>query len=48
MSKIKYFILQHIFPGFYATYANKIIAKNYDKLEIPHNVTTDFRLNVTT
>lgn len=30
MSKIKYFILQHIFPGFYATYANKIIAKNYD------------------
>lgn len=31
MSKIKYFILQHIFPGFYATYANKIVAKNYDK-----------------
>ncbi|WP_264511016.1 hypothetical protein [Flavobacterium sp. N1719] len=31
MSNIKYFILQHIFPGFYATYANKIIAKNYDK-----------------
>lgn len=31
MSKIKYFILQHIFPGFYATYANKIVAKNYEK-----------------
>lgn len=31
MSKINYFILQHIFPGFYATYANKIVAENYDK-----------------
>ena len=31
MSKIKYFILRHIFPGFYATYANKIVAENYDK-----------------
>lgn len=31
MSKIKYFILQHIFPGFYASYANNIVAKNYDK-----------------
>ena len=38
MSKIKYFILQHIFPGFYATYANKIIAKNYDK---QHNFDVD-------
>lgn len=31
MSKIKYFILQHIFPGFYASYANNIVAKNYEK-----------------
>jgi len=31
MSNIKYFILQHIFPGFYATYANNIVAKNYEK-----------------
>jgi len=31
MAKIKYFILQHIFPGFYATYANNIVAKIYDK-----------------
>jgi len=31
MSNIKYFILQHIFPGFYASYANKIVTKNYDK-----------------
>lgn len=31
MSNIKYFILQHIFPGFYAAYANKIVTKNYDK-----------------
>ncbi len=31
MSKIRYFILQHIFPGFYATYANNIVTKNYDK-----------------
>jgi hypothetical protein len=38
MSKIKYFILQHIFPGFYATYANKIVAKNYDK---QHNFDVD-------
>jgi len=28
MSKIKYFILQHIFPGFYAAYANGIVSKN--------------------
>jgi hypothetical protein len=28
---MKNFILQHIFPGFYATYANKIVAKIYDK-----------------
>jgi len=38
MSKIKYFILQHIFPGFYATYANKIVAENYDK---QHNFDVD-------
>lgn len=38
MSNIKYFILQHIFPGFYATYANKIIAENYDK---QHNFDVD-------
>lgn len=31
MSKIKYFILQHIFPGLYASYANSIVAKNYNK-----------------
>lgn len=31
MSKIKYFILQHIFPGFYASYTNSIVSKNYDK-----------------
>ncbi len=31
MSNIKDFVLQHIFPGFYATHANKIVAKNYDK-----------------
>lgn len=31
MSKIKCFILQHIFPGLYASYANNIVAKNYDK-----------------
>ncbi len=31
MTKIQYFILQHIFPGFYASYANNIVAKNYDK-----------------
>jgi len=31
MSKIKYFIFQHIFPGFYATYVNTIVSKNYDK-----------------
>lgn len=38
MSNIKYFILQHIFPGFYATYANKIIAENYNK---QHNFEVD-------
>ncbi len=38
MYNIIYFILQHIFPGFYATYANKIIAKNYDK---QHNFDVD-------
>lgn len=38
MSNIKYFILQHIFPGFYATYANKIVAKNYNK---QHNFDVD-------
>ncbi len=32
MSKIKYFILQHIFSGFYATYvSNSIISKKYDQ-----------------
>nr|WP_322626475.1 hypothetical protein [uncultured Flavobacterium sp.] len=31
MSEVKYFILQHIFPGLYAAYANKIVANNYDK-----------------
>ena len=31
MIKIKNFILQHVFPGFYASYANNIVAKNYDK-----------------
>lgn len=31
MSNTKYFILQHIFPGFYASFANKIIAVNYNK-----------------
>lgn len=30
MSKIKYFILQHIFPGFYAAYANGIVSKNQE------------------
>lgn len=30
MPKLKYFFLQHIFPGFYASYANNIIAKKYD------------------
>ncbi|MCP9751074.1 hypothetical protein EGI32_08825 [Ferruginibacter sp. HRS2-29] len=38
MYNIKYFILQHIFPGFYATHANKIVAKNYDK---QHNFDVD-------
>lgn len=33
MSKLKYFILQHIFPGFYATYANSTVAENYKKQE---------------
>lgn len=31
MASIKYFLLQHVFPGYYATYANKIVAANYDK-----------------
>lgn len=31
MSKIKQFLLQHILPGFYAAYANKIVSKNYEK-----------------
>lgn len=31
MSKIKYFLLQYIFPGFYAGYANGIISKNQEK-----------------
>ncbi|WP_255155000.1 hypothetical protein [Ferruginibacter sp. HRS2-29] len=30
--------MQHIFPGFYATHANKIVAKNYDK---QHNFDVD-------
>ncbi|MFI0426814.1 MAG: hypothetical protein ACH34V_07655 [Flavobacterium sp.] len=33
MSKLRYFILQHIFPGFYATYANRTVSKNYKKQE---------------
>lgn len=31
MSKINCLLLQHIFPGFYATHANKKVAKKYDK-----------------
>src|SRR5579871_3593262 len=31
MTKIRYFILQQIFPGFYATYANNIVSKIYEK-----------------
>lgn len=31
MSKIEYFIFQHIIPGCYATYANNIVTKKYDK-----------------
>lgn len=30
MNKLKYFFQQQIFPGFYASYANKIISKNYE------------------
>lgn len=31
MSKINYFILQHLFPGIYASYANNIVSKKYDE-----------------
>lgn len=31
MASIKYFLLQQIVPGYYATYANKIVAAKYEK-----------------
>lgn len=33
MSKIKDFLLQHIFPGYYAIYSNKLVAKRYEEIQ---------------
>ena len=33
MSKIKDFLLQHIFPGYYAVYSNKLVTKKYEEIQ---------------